>query len=234
MKMKLIMNRKARLLAILSVLLTTAITPARAALFQMDFDGSTFSSSLSSSVGVDVGWRGDALVSVDDGCLLPSTTVAFPQGCGSAGLEGYSIEFYDTNTDAVLGTSSDTAPWSPTFPFVTAISFDGSKLVIGAGLSDEIAVPGPFSFGSYSNSFDAFLILDVNGPSLRLAENCGGVECRSFHNDGTSFPPTVIWSRESTVPPPPTVPSPSPLALLSIGLLGFVGLRSKKRKEADT
>lgn len=218
--------RWGRSLAVLSTLvaLTGVAASAQAVSFRKTWDP-IFSASFSALVGVNVGWRGEALVFVDDGCVSASTLVSFPDACGSASLQSYELEFYDFDTDAVLGTGSDSAPGTPLFPAVTAISFDVSEIANGIGLNGPILVDGPFTFGDYGTSFQAELFFDldlneeVNGPSLVLVPICEGEDCpSSLANDGETYPPVVTWSQ---------VPVPTPLSLMGLGLLALGLMRRR-------
>ncbi len=155
--------RWGRSLAVLSTLvaLTGVAASAQAVSFRKTWDP-IFSASFSALVGVNVGWRGEALVFVDDGCVSASTLVSFPDACGSASLQSYELEFYDFDTDAVLGTGSDSAPGTPLFPAVTAISFDVSEIANGIGLAGPILVAGPFTFGDEAPSYSAQLIFGLD------------------------------------------------------------------------
>ena len=203
--------RAGRFLSVFTTLLSLVgvASSVQAASFRKSWDPE-FSDVFSALVGVDVGWRGEALLFVDDACITSSSVVSFPNGCGTSSLLSYELEFYDVGTNAILGTGSDSAPGTPLFPAVTAISFDGSALPDGVSLAGPLFVPGAFSFGSYANSFDAALFFDLDGPSLTFIENCGDDVCESYNNDGETYPPTVTWQ---------WVPAPAPLALLGLGLV---------------
>ena len=211
--------RVARYATILTTLvaLTGLAASTQAASFRKSWDPE-FSDVFSGLVGVDVGWRGEALISVSDPCVAPGTVI-FPDPCGAASLQSYELEFYDVGTDAILGTGSDTAPGTPPFPDVTAVSFDGSSLADGVSLAGPLSVPGTFTFGDYPFSFNALLSFDLAGPSLTLVENCGDLEfCSSYQNDGATYPPTVTWER---------VPVPASIALVGIGLVALGLMRRR-------
>ena len=209
--MRNLLSRVSRHLAMLTTLMALSGLAAsvQAASFRKSWDPE-FSDLFSTTVGVDVGWRGDALIFVDDACVTSSDVVNFPDGCGTSSLLSYELEFYDVNTDALLGTGSDSTPGTPPFPAVTAISFDGSALPDGVSLAGPLFVPGAFSFGSYPATFQAILTFDLSGPSLALRENCDDDICPFYGNDGETYPPTVTWQ---------WVPAPAPLALLGLGLV---------------
>ena len=212
--------RVGRFIAILTTLvaLTGVAASVQAASFRKSWDPE-FSDVFSALVGVDVGWRGEALLFVDDACITSSAVVGFPDPCGTSSLLSYELEFYDVGTNAILGTGSDSAPGTPLFPLVTAISFDGTALPDGVSLDGPLFVPGAFSFGSYPATFQAILTFDLSGPSLALRENCDDDVCPFYENDGQTYPPTVTWQ---------WVPAPAPLALLGLGLvvMGMVRRRT--------
>jgi hypothetical protein len=165
-----------------------------------------------------LGWRGEAVIFVDDDCVIGSSTQAFPgNSCGSANLESYLLEFYNINNPLViLDSASDSAPGSPAFPAVSAVSFDSESIADGVSLLTPIEVSGSFSFTGYESSFTAFITFGLDSTSLKLQEsNCEG-ECTSFLS---TIEPTVEWSR---------VPVPATLALFGIGLAGLGWSRRKK------
>jgi hypothetical protein len=188
-------------------------TSAQAASFRRGWDP-LFNNSFSTTLG----WRGEAVIFVDDLCVGSSTSVSFDlsgvAGCGTANLESYLLEFYDINDPLVnLDSASDSAPGTPAFPAVSAVSFDSDSIADGVGLWGDIEVNGTFSFAGYDNSFTAFISFGLDSTSLRLEENleenCGDEGCPSYFSD---VEPTVVWSR---------VPAPASLALLGIGLLAL-------------
>lgn len=212
--------RTCRHFSILAIIiaLVGVTTSVQAASFRKSWDPE-FSDAFSALVGVDVGWRGEALLFVDNNCVTSSAVVNFLNACGTASLQSYELEFYDVGTNAILGTGSDTAPGTPVFPAVTAVSFDASAIANGVSLAGPLFVPGVFSFGEYPLSFRAQLTFDLTGPSLTLRENCDNEICPSYENDGTTYPPDVTWSQ---------VPVPATLALFGIGLAGLGWSRRRK------
>ena len=200
------------------VALTSLATSVNAASFRKSWDP-FFSQDFAVLVNVEVGWRGEALVFVDDACVATSADVAFPDDCGVANLLSYELEFYEVGTNVILGMGSDSAPGTPVFPAVNTISFDAASIPNGISLAGALLVPGTFTFGDYSNSFDAELLFDLSGPSLTLVENCGQEQCAAYSNDSQNFPPTVNWEQ---------VPTPATLGLMSLGLL-TLGLMRRRR-----
>lgn len=210
--------RQARPFLLLSALtaLSALTTTAQAAAFRTTWDP-VFSDAFTALVGVSVGWRGTADISVDDGCVASSTTVSFPAGCGTATLDSYELEFYDTVTSVLLGSGSGLGPG---LAGVTAVSFDSVSIADGLDIDSAIDA-GAFSFGSYFFSFQASLDFGLSGPTLTLTENCEYYDdvssgCRSFVNDSEKYAPTVTWE---------AVPTPASLPLFGIGLVALVLMR---------
>ena len=218
--------RKARHFAIFStcIVLTAFTTSAQAAAFRTTWDP-LFDSSFSAVLG----WRGSAVIDVDDACVGSSTIVDFPDpapspSCGTATLESYELIFYDVGGPPMneLASLMGSAPLPNN---ITAVSFDAMSIADGFTLDAEINA-GVFIFGS--TSYQAFLDfhLPVTGsslgaPSLRLRDYCGDdVGCDSFYNDSQGSPPIVAWSR---------APAPASLALFGIGLAAL-GLMRRPEK----
>ncbi len=92
------------------VVLAVGAPSCEAAAFRTRFDP-TFNTDFSGVVGVNVGWRGTASVTVDDVCVNPGSSVSFPNVCGTATLDGFLISFYNTTNDADLGLVAVLARW---------------------------------------------------------------------------------------------------------------------------
>jgi hypothetical protein len=223
--------RVGRFLTVMTTLLALLVmaTSAQAARFRRSWDplfNATFSSTL--------GWRGEAEVFVSDSCVSALGSPTFDDitgvanaGClgpGSANLESYLLEFYNILSPGItLDSASDSAPGSPLFPAVSAVSFDALEVASGVSLWGEIEVAGIFTFPSSidfpTTAFTAFMTFGLDSTSLRLAAICGGIECPSYFNDAVNNEPEVEWSQ---------VPTPAPLALLGIGLLALSLSRRRK------
>lgn len=209
---------KSAYLALVSVLLSPMTANADPIDFTVSWDA-IFSDAFSALVGIDVGWRGSALVSVDDACVNTSTVVVFPDVCGTSMLTSYVLEFFDVNDDDLLGQGSSSSGLPP----VAKVSIDGGGVADGIELATAIDV-SDFDFGTYPNSFQAFLDFTLIGPNLQLVENCPDTDCDTFSNDSATYPPAVTWSRTSV-----EVPEPGTLALFGIGLLGMAASRRRKK-----
>lgn len=210
--------RVGRYLTVMTTLLALIgmATSVQAASFRRSWDP-LFNSSFSTTLG----WRGEAEIFVSDSCVSAGATVSFDtsglSGCGSANLESYLLEFYDIGSPGViLDSASDSAPGSPLFPAVSAVSFDAFEVADGVSLWGEIQVADSFTFPSSidfpTTAFTAFITFGLDSTSLRLEEICDDdVSCEptSFFSD---VEPTVAWSR---------VPAPASLALLGIGLFAL-------------
>lgn len=193
--------------AAVALVLSGVSTYPDAATYRARFDPQ-FNATFSGVVGVDVGWKGEAFITVDDACISPSTTVNFPNGCGAAALDGFTVIFYDTDDNSTL---SGVAGTGPGLDDPTAVRFDADGDADGMNLG-PIDI-GAFSFGSYPNSWQAFLSFTIaGGPSLTLNENvpCDEEEGCPAASYTSNVPPTVTWTR---------VPEPASLALAALALL---------------
>jgi hypothetical protein len=215
------------LLALLGV-----ATSVQAASFRKSWDP-FFNSEFFADTGINLGWRGEAVIFVSDSCLLTSDVQVFagpPIGTsiacnGEARLESYELTFYDFDTNAVLGFNSGIAPGLEP---VTAVSFDASGIANGVSLIEGISA-GSFTFGTETLSFEAFLSFNLlNETSLTLFDNNCPLDPQAVEKPTcdyqSQFPPDVTWS----LLPPSQVPTPATLALVGIGLAGLGWSRRKK------
>ena len=129
-----------RCLVVMTTLLALSgmATTVQAGLFKRAWDP-LFNNSFSTTLG----WRGEAVIFVSDGCVDSSTSVGFDMSglasCGSANLESYLLEFYDINDPLViLDSASDSAPGTPAFPAVSEVSFDSDSIADGVSLWGDI------------------------------------------------------------------------------------------------
>lgn len=203
-----------------------------------------FNLDFSTNIG-DLGWKGQAVVTVDDACVTQggTTSVAFPQpwwgNCNSANLDTLDLTFYDVSSGDNL---------VPTFHLVNPNTH------ILAIESADNAVSGIFTFPwlkfdnveVYGHTVDFWLLFTFDGPILKAQEDCYAGSHSSYSttfsnkkkkcdpplyvsanpNDpeaiknGTA--PTVVWSR---------VPEPGSLVLVGLAA-GVFGLISRRRRLA--
>jgi hypothetical protein len=220
MRMKNSIVRLARNLSVVTTLLALlgVATSVQAASFRKSWDP-IFNTDLSATLG----WRGEALIFVDDACIGSGVDVMFPNDCGPASVQSYVLELYDVGTNALVDMGSGAAPG---LPAVEVVSFDGSAIPDGISLAGPLLFQDLFRIAlDEAPVWAAELTFGLTGPSLRLTN----VECQdeicSYVNDGQNYPPTVEWS---LVTPPSQVPTPATLALFGIGLAGLGWSRRKK------
>mgnify|MGYP001823857976 CR=1 FL=1 len=204
--MQLPWRRIIRKIALTSALagLTVPAGSLQAAEFRTVWDPE-FSDAFSALVGVDVGWRGSALITVADPCVSASTIVTFPDACGTGTLDSYLLEFYNLADDAII----DQGAGSPGLP-LSQVSFDVDSIANGI----QVPAQGLFAAGDYdfglNNTYQAFLRFDLStGPFVQLRENCGDEICPFYDADTDTYPPRVTWS---------AVPLPASLSLMVLGI----------------
>src|SRR5262245_31746676 len=87
-------------IAAIGALLAVAGSSANAAKFVASFDP-LFNLDFNEEVGANVGWRGTALIDVDDSCLTPGIQwVGGWSSCKSASLESGTLSFYNIDNNA--------------------------------------------------------------------------------------------------------------------------------------
>lgn len=202
-----------------------------------------FNLDFSTSVG-DLGWRGEAVVSVDDGCVSQTSSTSYSTplfnitpGCNSANIDTLDLTFYDVSAGTNI---------VPTFhlvdPNTEILAIESASGAVSGMLTypwlkfDDVLV--------YGKNYDFWLAFTFDGPILVAQQDCysshsymstmssSKMKCdRTLYvsadpNDpdaienGTA--PNVSWAR---------VPEPGSLGLLGLALCA-AGVVARRRKNA--
>jgi hypothetical protein len=197
-----------------AVALGVAAASSHAAAFRVKFDP-LFNVNFSAAVDQDVGWRGSASITVDNGCLVPNSIQNVGAGpCVSASLNGGTLTFYDTNPGNTLGGIL----WAGLFPAPIQLSIDALGNVDGMDFAAPPLTSDNFNvLPAWPNSYDVALDFDLGGPSLTLSNS--GLEVSYVSGvGGEAYVPTVIWTRVS---------EPASLALVGGALILLSLVRRK-------
>jgi hypothetical protein len=192
-------------------------------------------------VGTQVGWSGEAFISIADDCLTPAgTSWVGSSACSSATLEHGTLRFYDM---APGGATLLDLAWDKTDPgfdahillvrsdgtdptgilTLPAIEFDNQWLV-----SKEVDVDLYFVFNPWSSS-------DYSGPVMSLTfEQCASHYRHSWCSDKTLWSSTKLGGEDTPVATPWTrVPEPGTLALVGAALAAVAFVRRRRASSSQ-
>lgn len=193
---------------------------ANAARFVATFDP-LFNEDFSGEVGVNVGWRGSALIDVADSCLTPGIQLVGSWfGCSSATLESGTLSFYNADTNADI----QNLAWVDGPPEIYLIKVDNASNLAGIQTFPSVTFNDVTLFG---DKWDIKLDFSLSGPNLTLIEDCGHKykcwpEVFRSGQDGPGSVPQTTWSR---------VPEPSSLALIAVALIPLSLMRRRGRRD---
>jgi len=205
--------------------LTCAAAMANAAVVVVRWDP-VFNTTFSGIVGTQVGWQGEAFISVADNCLTPAgTSLVGGSACSSAVFEQGTLRFYDVN--APLAPDLLNLSWDKDEPgfdaniwavrtngtdvngiiSFPAIEFDHKFLVDRFVDIDLYFVFNPWSLSDYSGPLISLSYQQCNSWGYYCKEKTFLSGTSTDPNDPTA--PKVTFSR---------VPEPGSLALFGLAL----------------
>lgn len=202
--------------AAMAIALMVIATSAQSRSVRVRFDP-LFNVAFAAAVGQNVGWRGSAFITVDDGCLVPNSLQTPNTGpCGPVSLDGGSLLFYN----AVPANGTGGIFFAGLFPAPTLLRIDALGDVDGMDFAAAPFTSAGFNvLPAWPNSYDVALDFNLtDGPVLTLS-NIGLGTSYTSGQDGPAYEPIVTWT---------VIPEPTSLALVGAAL-AIVGLLRRRR-----